>query len=323
MSFNNILFPIDFSGHSLALNKQVEWIASRFHSSVTLIHVFELPYSWCAGGEASLVNMECFATYRKEMGDRLQSYQLNIPNDRLTRVLAEGDAAWQIATWAAEHDVDLIMMGSHGYGKLAGMLLGSVTSKILHSSRCPVWVDCIRPNRPDIPMGNRFKILCALEKTEESPEILQYVKHLAEEWDATVHLLHCVSKAELNTFKYTDFDLYRYMADAARVEIARLQRQAGTDYPLTISGEGIPDAAAQIARREKIDLIITGRGKVQETFGRVRTQIFQMVHEAPCPVLSYSCGNTEASTNRVPMQIAEAVSRKVCAPTIRKVSSEA
>ena len=49
MTFNRILFPIDFSEHSQKLNAQVEWLAARFNSTVTLMHVFEIPSSCMAG----------------------------------------------------------------------------------------------------------------------------------------------------------------------------------------------------------------------------------------------------------------------------------
>ncbi|MBV8904449.1 MAG: universal stress protein, partial [Acidobacteriia bacterium] len=63
MKMDHILFPIDFSDHSHALNAEVEWLASHFHSQVTLLHVFEIPTSWYGGGEASLINGEEIAAY--------------------------------------------------------------------------------------------------------------------------------------------------------------------------------------------------------------------------------------------------------------------
>jgi nucleotide-binding universal stress UspA family protein len=51
-----------------------------------------------------------------------------------------GDAAEVIARLAKRHSCDQIVMGARGLGKLRGMLLGSVTTKVLHRSAVPVMI---------------------------------------------------------------------------------------------------------------------------------------------------------------------------------------
>ena len=43
-----------------------------------------------------------------------------------------------IADVAHESDADLIVVGTRGHGRVAGMLLGSVTQRLLHVAPCPV-----------------------------------------------------------------------------------------------------------------------------------------------------------------------------------------
>lgn len=45
-----------------------------------------------------------------------------------------------IADYAADHDVDLIAMGSHGRAGVQRAVLGSVTERVLRTSDCPVLV---------------------------------------------------------------------------------------------------------------------------------------------------------------------------------------
>ena len=51
-----------------------------------------------------------------------------------------GDPAAQIAQEAAHRGVDLIVMGSHGQTALKNLVLGSVATKVLATSKVPVTV---------------------------------------------------------------------------------------------------------------------------------------------------------------------------------------
>ena len=139
MKFNRILFPVDFSEYSLSLNAQVEWLARRFNSNVTLLHVFEIPSSWYGGADAPMLSGEDIVAFANDEKQRLQEYSIHIPESRIERVSLEGGAAWHIANWAKEHASDLVVMGTHGFGALRRMLLGSVAMKVLHDVDCPVW----------------------------------------------------------------------------------------------------------------------------------------------------------------------------------------
>jgi len=290
MKFDHILFPIDFSEQCSGLKKQVEWLAGRFGSRVTLLHVFEIPASWYAGSEAMFVNPECFESIKDGAKRRLREYSINVPEERVERFLAEGEAAGHITQWASENDVDLIVMGTHGYGKLRGLLLGSVTAKALHDVSCAVWTNALVNLKEDSPAAGFSKIVCALELTDEAVPLLHFTQELAKKFGAKVRVVHSVPKMEASPDKYFDFDLHRYLTESARVEISKLQREAGTGFPLTISDGRIATGVADVARDEGTDLIVVGRGKCQEAFGRLRTHTYDIIREAPCPVLSYAVG---------------------------------
>ena len=56
----------------------------------------------------------------------------------VVEAVREGVPHEAIREYADEHDVDLIIMGTHGRGAVAHLLLGSVAEKIVRSSPCPV-----------------------------------------------------------------------------------------------------------------------------------------------------------------------------------------
>lgn len=64
--------------------------------------------------------------------------KLEAANVPYTTHIETGDPAKTIARVAAETGADHIVMGTRGLGSLAGMMLGSVATKVLHLSPLPV-----------------------------------------------------------------------------------------------------------------------------------------------------------------------------------------
>lgn len=68
---------------------------------------------------------------------RAQEFIGNIPGT-LTPEVLEGPPAEAILTAADARNVDLIVMGTRGLGRLAGLLLGSQSQKVAAHAKCPV-----------------------------------------------------------------------------------------------------------------------------------------------------------------------------------------
>jgi nucleotide-binding universal stress UspA family protein len=59
---------------------------------------------------------------------------------RVTRVYRRGDPAGEVVKVAKEHQADLIIMGSRGLGQFGGLILGSVSERVLHAASIPVLI---------------------------------------------------------------------------------------------------------------------------------------------------------------------------------------
>jgi nucleotide-binding universal stress UspA family protein len=59
---------------------------------------------------------------------------------RISTEMAFGDPAAEIVSAAKAREVDLVVVGSHGHGRLAGLVLGSVSQKVVSHAPCPVLV---------------------------------------------------------------------------------------------------------------------------------------------------------------------------------------
>jgi nucleotide-binding universal stress UspA family protein len=298
VKIEHILFPIDFSEHSRALNSEVEWLASHFNAHVTLLHVFEVPTSWYGGGEFPLITSEDILRYADLEKQRLKDYPIQIPESRIERVSAEGSAACHIAHWSAKHDIDLVVMGTHGYGTFRRFLLGSVAMKVLHDVRCPVWTHSAHVESwTDSKKISR--IVCALDLADEAVSVLRFTKELAAEFGAEVHLVHTIPEMESRSYRYFGMVFHRELMDFAKEQIRKLQHEAGTEFPLSLTDEYVAQDTAEVALMERADLIVIGRGKTRANFGSLRTHAYDIIRQARCPVLSYSMDRKEASSSAV------------------------
>jgi nucleotide-binding universal stress UspA family protein len=87
--------------------------------------------------------MQVVITNRKGEAEEILSAAVkevgSIPCEIHTEIL-EGDPASAIIEVAKVRNSDLIVMGSRGLGRLAGLLLGSTCQKVVSHATCPVLI---------------------------------------------------------------------------------------------------------------------------------------------------------------------------------------
>jgi nucleotide-binding universal stress UspA family protein len=76
------------------------------------------------------------AEQRAMLAERLAGWQEKYPDVSVRRVVARGKPARALLSVAA--DAALLVVGSRGRGGFAGMLLGSVSRKLIHHATCPL-----------------------------------------------------------------------------------------------------------------------------------------------------------------------------------------
>ncbi|MCA9956926.1 MAG: universal stress protein, partial [Anaerolineales bacterium] len=144
-AFNKILVPLDGSELAeLALRPALK-VAQAGQAEVILLRsmipvymampVVAGEYEWAWPEYAK----EQVRTETKEYLEAVRE-RYAATNLQLRTLAVEGDAASMILDVAAEEDVDLIVMSTHGWSGANKLLLGSVTERILHQANCPVFV---------------------------------------------------------------------------------------------------------------------------------------------------------------------------------------
>ena len=285
-AFQKILFPVDMSDSCTATAPFVEAMAKRYNADLTLLHVLEMPSGlipdWY-GGAVPIIDTS--AIWQAET-EAVQSYLTDrFQGLKVHRVVIEGDTARTIEDYARENGMDLIMMPTHGYGLFRTLLLGSVTAKVLHDTACPVWTGVHVEDAPAVS-PEFATVLCAVDRTEDSIPTMRFACRLAHDNNAKLVLVHAIPGAEVAPEKYFDTDLRQYLEEDARKTIGQLQQTAGVGAPLCLGAGDVPHVVRDSALGHTADLIVIGRGHATRKLGRLRSNVYSIVREAPCPVIS-------------------------------------
>ena len=135
-----ILVAVDGSSPSLAavasLVERLEWF--RDVPALTLLHAHPpIPYK----AAAAWAGHEAVAKYYDEESEAALATARTLLDSRRVAYSVEksvGEPAAQIVGHAISSAADLIVMGTHGHTALAGLVMGSVATKVLAGSKVPV-----------------------------------------------------------------------------------------------------------------------------------------------------------------------------------------
>ena len=138
MSFKKILFALDSSEYSDKGLELVKTLAEDRKVPVVLLNVL-LQIPDMVGNPAREDLMAEMHKMSEEMLDIARN-KLEARGIPVTTVVSQGYPSDEIISVAKSHGCDLIVMGAKGHGNIGGILLGSVSQKVLHYSEVPVLI---------------------------------------------------------------------------------------------------------------------------------------------------------------------------------------
>jgi nucleotide-binding universal stress UspA family protein len=286
LALKHILFPVDFSERSRGAATFVDAMATRFGAKVTLMSVAPpVPYMGMAdSGAAALVDSE---DLKSELQAQLDCVLVReFAHLSVQRIAEAGEPADVISQFAIAEGVDLIMMPTHGYGPFRRLLLGSVTAKVLHDAQCPVWTGA-HLEEPPLPEPAAWRnVVCAVDGTPKSTPVMEWAAEFSKATGAALRLVHAVRGMEAWPDRQFDLEFESQLRKQAGERIERLQSSVGVPAPLTITTGDVAEAVRAEAQRHKADLVVIGRGMLDQSLGRLRTHSYAIIRQAPCPVLS-------------------------------------
>lgn len=147
IDYARVLVPTDGSENAAAAARHGAWIANRYGSVIHVLNVVDLQSAggvFTAGGLKEEFVERLEARGREAVdgiadGITEAAPGVDVTTDVVRTTEFEGVAAG-VREYVTDHDIDLVVMGSHGRSNLKRQLLGSVTSTLLRSVDVPVLV---------------------------------------------------------------------------------------------------------------------------------------------------------------------------------------
>lgn len=153
INLKRILVTTDFSEFGEEAMRYACEFAETFGAQLHILHAVEPPavaYSEFGIGYIGVQELE------EDLKRGAEAKLNTFPEPRwqgkfeVVRAVPVGTAFVEIVRYAKENDIDLIVIGTHGRGAIAHMLMGSTAEKVVRKASCPVLT--VRPGQHEFVM---------------------------------------------------------------------------------------------------------------------------------------------------------------------------
>lgn len=285
VEIKNILFTTDFSASSEAALRYAHAIAKRYGAKVQVLHVL-------APEPRLSVPMDKFPsefdtarqTAAEHMVKLLQSDPLQgVPHDAL---LERGEIHEVIPYLIQQHDIDLVVAGTHGHRGIKKVVLGSVAEQIFRLATCPVITVGPQATRDGVGEGEFPRILFATDFSPASIAALPWALSLAKENQAQLTMLHVIQEISEAGEEYL-----QEVTAACRQRLTELLPSGAGEWcrpEFFVEFGAAADTILKISEEQQASLIVMGarrRGPMAASHVPWATA-YRVVCHAECPVLT-------------------------------------
>ena len=142
IAMKNVLVATDFGEAADTAFAYGRELAARFGATLHVLHVAENVYITAFGAETYASFAPDLQRDIEESAHRRLNDLVGVagPGDAkmVPAVMTSGSPAFAIIDYANDHEIDLIIMGTHGRGTLGHFLMGSVAERVVRLAGCPV-----------------------------------------------------------------------------------------------------------------------------------------------------------------------------------------
>lgn len=284
MSLSKIMVLTDFSKISDLALEYALTLARRYDARMYLTHVITPEaYQMAEPGVAEMTYRKMRQAAEQGIADILISGRLRgVPHE----VLLEEGTLWPtIERLIQQHEIDLVVTGTHGRGLFKKVILGSVAEEVFRKAGCAVLTvgpHTLKQAPREVELRN---ILFATDFGPGAAQAAKYAFSLAQEHGARLTVLHVVEEVRAHTEEEE--------RRVHQVNIQLMKKFMPTDCEnwckvefRVLFGAAVEEILEE-TRETNADLIIMG-AKTKKTFaGHAPVTIaYNVVAKAKCPVLT-------------------------------------
>lgn len=283
LPFRKIVFPVDYSDACRAIVPHVKHAVQHFSAQLTLVHAY--------GPEGlSFIDLPIATPdLPKQVREFEQARVSEFAQEMFPGVHADcfaelGEAGTIIQNVLQRQGGDLVMLPTHGRGPVRRLMLGSVTTKVLHDIGAAVWTATGAAIAAH-PAANYKSIVCAVDDTQEALSVIKAGSVLAKSYGAKLAVVHVLGLPPMSMeidYAAIKNDLLQAAQQRLRETLATL----GVDAQHAVIEGNIANGLQDWASERQADLLVVGRGHAQGGLGRIWSNLYSIVRESPCPVLS-------------------------------------
>jgi nucleotide-binding universal stress UspA family protein len=137
-----ILFPVDLTESSEKMVPYVTTMAEKFDAEVHVLFIVRIfqyfTDIYVAPPSITVFETELVEGARKKMDEFINAHFSNLPRAQSEVVL--GDPPDSILKYIQEHNISMVIMGTHGRKGLDRVLFGSVADRVIKTAGIPVLV---------------------------------------------------------------------------------------------------------------------------------------------------------------------------------------
>ena len=284
VTLTKIMVMTDFSEVSDSALQYALGIARRYDARIYLTHIISPDsYQLAEPGLAEITYQKMRRAAEQGIADILVSGRLR---GVAHEVLLQDGTIWlTVERLVKQHQIDLIVTGTHGRGKMKKMLIGSVAEEIFRQAGCPVLTvgPGVKGEAPrEVDLQN---ILFATNFGPEAARAAEYAFSLAQEHGARLTVLHVVER----TAAYTKESEDRLRA----IDIQHMKKFMPPESPnwcrteFRVTFGATVEEILQEAQETKAQLIVMGAKTRKNLAGHAPLTIaYDVVAKANCPVLT-------------------------------------
>lgn len=278
-----LLFPADISELCALAIPNFAKLAKQLKAELTILHVVDTSSFYYDVMDVTYrrvcdIEAEKMAVAQKHFDKFVSGLSICLP---VRSVVKAGKIAPTIADYAESGKYDAILLPTTHHNRLYAAMRKSLTAKLMDDSQTAIWT--IDSALADRETGGGGCVICAVAAHEngslDAPNrtIIETAQFVAERFGSGLVFLHILDK------KASGDD-----ATVQRIkdELQRLCDTTGVKAKYRLETGDTARCISDVAWQHNAILLVTGRNHRQPLFGATQSMVLDIVHLAPCPVLS-------------------------------------